>query len=312
MSYADNVPSLIRYNLNKKSFFICKFYGWLEANQQTPIILKLRVLYCCMFAAILYSCETWGNIECIAEQILLTERKALKRCLGVKSSVQNDIVYHELNIPDIVSKIMKLQQKFFAKIMLLEPDQAIIRQLVDKYMADEEYCQDENSFLSHYLRLHADHIDDNTTPNNIIENNIRERKERLESTETTKITMYKDITDLQHNTALYNSFVNDELRMVITRWRLSCHKLRIETGRYTCPITPRDQRLCKICLVVEDEDHALFHCHAHTFIRLKFHSLLCKFNTLNLMLNPQCCEDVVKVGMYISEIEKNMQKLKMC
>ena len=312
LSYADNVPSLIRYNLNKKSFFICKFYGWLEANQQTPIILKLRVLYCCMFAAILYSCETWGNIECIAEQILLTERKALKRCLGVKSSVQNDIVYHELNIPDIVSKIMKLQQKFFAKIMLLEPDEAIIRQLVDKYMADEEYCQDENSFLSHYLRLHADHIDDNTTPNNIIENNIRERKERLESTDTTKITMYKNITDLQPNAALYNSFVNDELRIVITRWRLSCHKLRIETGRYTCPITPRDQRLCKICLVVEDEDHALFHCHAHTFIRLKFHSLLCKFNTLNLMLNPQCCEDVVKVGMYINEIEKNMQKLKMC
>ena len=67
-----------------------------------------------------------------------------------------------------------------------------------------------------------------------------------------------------------------------------------------------------MCLVVEDEDHALFHCHAHTFIRLKHHSLLCRLNTLNLMLNPQSSEDVVKVGVYITEIEKNMQELKMC
>ena len=125
--------------------------------------------------------------------------------------------------------------------MLLEPDEAIVRQLVDKYIADEEYCQDENSFLAHYLHLHADHLDENISPNSIIEKNIRERKERLETLETTKITLYRNITNLEHNTALYHSFVNDELRIVITRWRLSCHKLRIETGRYTCPITPRDQ-----------------------------------------------------------------------
>ena len=92
LSYADNVPSLLKYNLKKKSFHICQFYGWLEANQQTPIIIKLRVLYSCMFAAILYSCEAWGNIDELAEQILLMERKALKRCLGVKNSVQNDIL----------------------------------------------------------------------------------------------------------------------------------------------------------------------------------------------------------------------------
>ena len=265
-----------------------------------------------MFAAILYSCEAWGNVDGIAEEILLMERKALKRCLGVKNSVPNDIIYHELNIPDIIAKVMKQQQKFFAKIMLLEPEQAIVRQLVDRYSADEEYIQDQNSFLAHYMRLYADHMDSNTTHNHIIESNISERLDRLQSAETTKISLYKEITNLEHNNALYQSFVNDEIRMIITRWRLSCHKLRVETGRYTIPITPRNERFCKVCPVVEDELHALFHCPAHTFIRIKFHSLLCRYNTVTLMLNPQSTEDVVKIGMFIGEIERNMKKLKMC
>ena len=196
--------------------------------------------------------------------------------------------------------------------MTLEPEEAIVRQLVDRFIADEDYSGDENSFLAYYLRLQADHMDMNTTANNIIENDITERKNRLLNEETTRITTYRDITNLEYNNALYNSFVNDELRITITRWRLSCHKLRIETGRYTYPITPRDERLCKMCLTVEDESHALFHCPAHTFIRMKYFALLCKYTTVKLLLNPQSSEDVIQVGSYIGEIEKNMQKLKMC
>ena len=183
---------------------------------------------------------------------------------------------------------------------------------MDRFSSDEEYLRDEHSFLAHYLRLLADHLDTNTTANSIVEKNMMERKERLQQAETTRIKQYKDITNLEYNTVLYNSFVNDELRTVITRWRLSCHKLRIETGRYTYPITPRENRLCKVCSVVEDETHALFHCPAHSFIRLKFAPLLCKYNTVNLILNPQDTDDIVKVGMFLIELEKNMQKLKMC
>ena len=281
-------------------------------NREKPILLKIRVLYGCMFAAILYSCEAWGNIDGIKEQLLKMERKALKSCLGVKTSVPNDIVYQELNIPDVIAKIIRLQQKFFAKIMILEPNEAIIRQLVDRFMADEEYCGDEDSFLAYYLRLQADHMDPNTTANNIIEKNITERKNRLLNEETTRITAYKEITNLEYNSVLYNSFVNDELRIVITRWRLSCHKLRIETGRYSYPIIPRDERRCRMCLTVEDESHALFICPAHSFIRMKFFPLLCRYTTVTLLLNPQSSEDVIQVGTYIGEIEKNMQKLKMC
>ena len=312
LSYADNVQSLIKFNLNKKTFHICEFYGWLQANQETPILLKVRVLYGCMFAAILYSHEAWGNLNSVKEQLLKMERKALKRCLGVKDNVPNDIVYQELNIPDVIAKMIRQQQKFFAKIMMLDPEEAILRQLVDRFSADEEYCENEDSFLAYYLHLQADHLDNNTTPNNIIERNVSERRNRLLSGETTKITTYKEITNLEYHELLYTSFVNDELRILITRWRMSCHNLRIETGRYTNPITPRDERNCKICLVVEDELHALFHCRAHIFIRMKYFSLLSKYTGVKQLLNPQCVKDMIQVGSYISEIEKNMVKHKMC
>ena len=72
-----------------------------------------------MDACLLPYCTVVKHGEILKEQLLAMERKALKCSLGVKSSVPNDIVYQELNIPDIVAKIMRLQQKLFAKIMIL-------------------------------------------------------------------------------------------------------------------------------------------------------------------------------------------------
>ena len=264
-----------------------------------------------MFAAILYSCETWGDIEKVAEQLLLMERKALRSCLGVKDNVPNDIIYQELNIPDIIAKIVRQQQKFFTKLMTLEPHEAIVRQLIDMISTDETYMNDEQSYLAYYCRLLTNTADSNNS-DSIIDNNRQERRTRLENGGTTKIAQYREISGLEYNKVLYNSFVNDELRTKITRWRLSCHKLRIETGRYTHPITPRDLRLCKVCNVIEDESHALFHCSAHMFIRIKYSSLLNSYTTVNQILNPQNSGDIVRIGVYIGEVEKNMKKLKMC
>ena len=85
-------------------------------NESTPIILKLRVLYSCMFAAILYTCEAWDDLEVITVKLLQLERKALKRCLRVKSGTTDDIIYCELNIPDIKASIIHRKFNFITKI----------------------------------------------------------------------------------------------------------------------------------------------------------------------------------------------------
>ena len=88
-----DIEKLLIFNLKKKVNATCKFYAWLEMNQETPFQFKMKVLYGCMFATLLYSCEAWGNIDCIGEKLILIEKKALKSCLGVKKGTTDDLKY---------------------------------------------------------------------------------------------------------------------------------------------------------------------------------------------------------------------------
>ena len=65
-----------------------------------------------------------------------------------------------------------------------------------------------------------------------------------------------DVTNVKHRTDL-------------TRLRLSCHSLNIETGRYTRPETAREDRICTLCNTntVEDETHILVNCPCYENIR---------------------------------------------
>ena len=62
-----------------------------------------------------------------------------------------------------------------------------------------------------------------------------------------------------------------KLIYILTKIRISAHSLAIETRRYTKPVTPSDQRTCKYCKhLVEDEIHFLLQCPQYSSIRSKF------------------------------------------
>jgi len=63
-----------------------------------------------------------------------------------------------------------------------------------------------------------------------------------------------------YNEEEYLRIPNDRQRTTITKLRLSCHKLRVETGRHNR--TPLEQRICQFCNMnkVEDEAHFLLDC----------------------------------------------------
>ena len=59
-------------------------------------------------------------------------------------------------------------------------------------------------------------------------------------------------------------------RTALTKFRVSCHKLAIETGRYHKPSSlPINERLCLECGSVEDEIHLLCHCKRNATLRVK-------------------------------------------
>ena len=99
---------------------------------------------------------------------------------------------------------------------------------------------------------------------------------------------------------IYTSFLNDDLRGIITRWRLSNHNLKIETGRYKG--IPRNERICDSCETLEDEQHAVFVCVRYNEIRQRYENLLNKMNDIKLLLNPSFV-DCYETASLLKDIE---------
>ena len=64
----------------------------------------------------------------------------------------------------------------------------------------------------------------------------------------------------------YLSNIKDpQKRTVVTKFRLSNHKLMIEVGRHQN--IPKEFRFCPFCLKVETETHFLLECHVYSTLR---------------------------------------------
>ena len=144
-----------------------------------------------------------------------------------------------------------------------------------------------------------------------MQHNISSKIDNLQKSVLPMSQRYFLLTKCQFSNIIYSSFLNEADRITLTRWRLSCHDLRIETGRYQRPFIPRENRLCSICFVLEDETHALFICKANQFIRQQFQNLIIKYPSLETILNPSNIHDAEKIAKYIRDIEKNRTVLKM-
>ena len=227
------------------------------------------------------------------------KKKALKSCLGVKASTPDDIVYVELNVADIISTIRDRQFNFFTKVMELENETAIAMSIWKLY---NDMVDAESGGIIHYFQ--------NLEPKNK-QKNREKRIERINTSTRTMTIRYREITKLEFCDILYDSFVVEKNRRAITRWRLSSHSLRIETGRYQRPKTPRNERTCIVCNTMEDEQHSLFVCTAHTFIRTQYTSILSTYTTVSSILHPTTIADANTIGNLILDIERNMDALKM-
>ena len=280
----NDVNKIIRTNLNERMNNFCKFYSWLEVNVETPIEIKLLVLDNCMFNSILYAVETWGDITHIEDKLMAAERKALKCVLKVKSSTSNDVIYNELKRPDIVSKIKELQWKFFQRVKKLNEEEALVVSIM-------RICRN-SSRMNYYETLSSDSR----------KNNVRNREERIVASNSSMLKYYCSINDVYKKSSIYQSYVDDEKRSVITRWRLSNHKLRIETDRYHNPPILRNDRKCETCGVLEDEQHAIFYCPSFYPIRMKYTDLLKKYDSVKSLLDPEV-PDIYKVSKLLSEID---------
>ena len=298
LTYTDDIYELVKNNLNSKMFNVPKFYAWLEYNETTPFFIKIKVLNSCLFQALLYSSEAWGNLTEIESELRSMEQKALKCCLGIKSGTTNDITYFEINKPDIIASIKDRQHSFGMKIRNLGPGEALVKEIWN-------FCVYQNypgtNLISYYKDLNGKEC----------MRNIEERKARIETSSQTMCTRYKQLIGMNYCSVLYDTCLDDTKRTIITRWRLSSHKLKIEKGRYTRPVTNEEDRKCKVCLVVEDERHAIIHCRAHRLIRDRYKDRINFDFELCDILNPRSIAEANYLASFLNELEENMDDLKM-
>ena len=206
-------------------------------------------------------------------------------------------MYIEVNKTDIMLHIQSRQFEFYRKFKNLTPQEAVAKQIWDRY----SNMSIQGPIFQYYESLSSPSFDDC----------MKARKLVVESSGKSMHTRYNTLLGNESCNILYNSLVDDRYRNIITRWRLSCHPLYIETGRHRCPKIPRAERKCMYCDVLEDEEHALFFCRAHSTIRQQHRTLLSEYTSIKDIMNPRSTEDIVRIARYLQQIEKNVTDLDM-
>ena len=115
--------------------------------------------------------------------------------------------------------------------------------------------------------------------------------------------------------------VLENQRAWLTRYRTSSHNLRVETGRYTSPVTPLSERICQYCVsgVCDDEEHAILFCDTFVLKRRCFfgrlQSLYPAFSTLepeqklSFLLCPPTTQLAKCVSKYLGIISKTRNEI---
>ena len=156
---------------------------------------------------------------------------------------------------------------------------------------------------SRWLRYYANLNDKNG------EREMNDRELRIRTSQNSMSKYYCDLHLADNKAEIYCSMLSDYYRVIISRWRLSNHRLNIETGRYTNPITERKDRVCTMCRVVEDEHHVVFDCPRYTNIRNQYNHLTNNHN-ITTFLQPSY-NDMIDTATFIYAIEKKRNDLKL-
>ena len=287
----DELIKIIRFNIKSRKKHIAKYHAWLEVNETTPIETKLLVLDSCVLGAMLYGCETWGDLSEFADELVVIEHGLVKRALSIKSTACNDTVYFELQRPSVIATIKDRQYAFFQKVLNLSTEDALIGNVIS-------LCKD-CSIISYYYDLKG---------NNCILD-LERLNRKIHTVNTPLVEYYKNLVGTEKS-CIYNCYINDYYRIIITRWRLSCHRLKVETGRHIRPRVPREQRVCGTCNIIEDEQHVVFVCPLYQTIRTEHEDLLGKNTTITMFLNPDR-DSIISTARMLYRIEKLRIDLKL-
>lgn len=257
---------------------------------------------------LLYGCEIWGTFNTFSakfrhgmqnlsfDQIYckqkaeLLHQKFCKYILGVHKKSTNFAVLSELGRFPLHFNVIKAMIRYYDRLKKIEEMFPLLHAAYKESISidDSNHASWFSSiqFISNKIAQSLD-LKNNKISNAILNKFfINEWNKNKEKFSDGKLSTYLTVKNNFGFEKYLDKIKNFEQRRTLTRFRISAHKLAIETGRYKG--IPRHDRICTRCTdnTVEDERHFLFSCNYHTQEREALMSIInenCKnFSLLNI------------------------------
>ena len=247
---------ITRYVESKRSNITIKYNNFIQKNYLAPLSVKLMVLDSCVSSSLVYGSEAWGLS--IIPTIEAAYRMGIKRALGIRECVNNEIVYTEADRDPLSIRIAKQQLKFWMTFKTqIEGDHTNPLNSLIKLATDNNV-----KFLKYYTDLDSDYVipevcerELKKSSRSLQHNKIRSK---AEEDPDSRLGVYFGLNP-ELKSPLFSPMLEGE-RIMITRYRCGSHNLKIETGRMCCPKIPREERLCKCNTAVQSLSHCLSQC----------------------------------------------------
>ena len=279
--------------LNKKGMFTptlselsCKANKAIYAMRQKinirflSIKTQLKLFDSLISPILLYASEVWEpylNQDYTKWETTLVEKvhtQFIKRMLGINRSTTNLMVRGDTGRIPLKARIISRNIKYINEIKNKGNNTLVKQAYVYESMKSGNRISilssstDFNDKLNNLLSEEVDIFKLSYLKiKNYIKLVYREtwKEGLLVSSKTDCYKEFKTSPDLEKYFELIN---NSKNLNSFTKFRLSDHKLMIEEGRKKRPIIPRNERLCKICKVMEDEKHFLMECNIYNEDRM--------------------------------------------
>ena len=248
-----SIRSAVDLHLKTRTADLNKFKIFCKTNCTMPYQYKKKVLQAMILMSLCYGCESW-----LIESYSDIEKKyisALRALLGVREATPANIVLLETGMPTFKELVRTRTAKFVKKNIRADKDET---PLAKSYKT----CQEKSTKGYRYIKGVLDNSNDHT---------LDKLKEQFNSATGTRASTYRLLNPDYEVHPVYTSteYIDEKKRITFSRLRLSSHRLKVETGRWSR--IPRENRVCSCNAgAIQDEIHVLLDCVKTNRIREKY------------------------------------------
>lgn len=291
---------------------------------QFPLELSSKLFDSLLRPIITYGSEVWiadysinlKNIDLLPPEKL--HHKFCKAVLGINRYSSNLASRCEMGRIPVIFFILKIMFKFYERLKLLPSN----RLLSKAFQLDQElHLSGDKSWYSSLVKtLRTAGIKENdlstfdveTLDKKLLEFYMQQTTNSLNTinvNEDSKLKLYSSIVNFNGKAPTYLKLnLKQSNNSIITKFRISAHKLSIERGRYARPKIPRNKRVCKFCNEIENEMHFILFCKQYSGLRDVLFKEFCieksqlsynKEAVIQIILNPENRAQSIQLCKYL-------------